>query len=87
MTEPSYVELHARSAFSFLEGASVPEELADVAAQLDLPGMAVLDRDCVSGAVRFHQAAKKTGIRSHIVYSSFSGHAGIDPLCGRRRVP
>ncbi|MDP8981349.1 MAG: error-prone DNA polymerase [Acidobacteriota bacterium] len=64
MTE--YVELHARSAFSFLEGASVPEELAAVAAQLDLPGMAVLDRDCVSGAVRFHMAAKKAGIRAHI---------------------
>ena len=62
----SYVELHARSAFSFLEGSSLPEELASRCAELDLPAMAVLDRDGVSGAPRFHLAAKKAGIRAHI---------------------
>ena len=50
----SYVELHARSAFSFLEGACVPEELAGACADLDLPAMALLDRNGVYGAPRFH---------------------------------
>jgi len=61
-----YAELHARSAFSFLEGASVPEELAARAAELDIPGVALLDRNGVYGAPRFHLAAKKLGIRAHI---------------------
>jgi error-prone DNA polymerase len=62
----SYVELHARSAFSFLEGSSVPEELVVRAAALDFPALAILDRDNISGAARFHMAAKKAGIRAHI---------------------
>lgn len=61
-----YVELHARSAFSFLEGASIPEELATVCAQLKMPAMALLDADGVYGAPRFHLAAKKIGIKAHI---------------------
>ncbi len=64
--QPSYVELHARSAFSFLEGSSVPEELVARAAALDFPALAILDRDNISGAARFHMAAKKAGIRAHI---------------------
>ena len=56
-----YIELHARSAFSFLEGASLPEELAGVCAHLGLPAMALLDTDGVYGAPRFHLAAKKIG--------------------------
>jgi error-prone DNA polymerase len=62
----SYVELHARSAFSFLEGSSVPEELVSRAAALDFPTLAILDRDNISGAARFHMSAKKAGIRAHI---------------------
>ena len=62
----SYVELHARSAFSFLQGASVPEDLVSACADLGIPGMALLDRDGVYGAPRFHMAAKKTGMRAHI---------------------
>ena len=54
-----YIELHARSAFSFLEGASMPEELAGVCAEHGMPAMALLDRDGVYGAPRFHLAAKK----------------------------
>ena len=54
-----YIELHARSAFSFLEGASLPEELVAVCAQLNMPAMALLDTDGVYGAPRFHLAAKK----------------------------
>jgi len=62
----NYVELHARSAFSFLEGASVPEELIAVALELNMPAMALLDRDGVYGAPRFHLSAKKNGIKAHI---------------------
>ncbi len=61
-----YIELHARSAFSFLEGASVPEELAEVCAQYQMPAMALLDRDGVYGAPRFYLAANKLKIRAHI---------------------
>src|SRR5271156_6367273 len=61
-----YVELHARSAFSFLEGASSPEELADACKEHDMPAMALLDRDGVYGSPRFHLAAKKHSIRTHI---------------------
>ncbi len=64
MTE--YVELHARSAFSFLEGASLPEELAAACAEMDSPALAMLDVDNVSGAPRFYLAAKKLGIRAHL---------------------
>ena len=65
MTE-NYVELHARSAFSFLEGASVPEDLAGACAEFGMPAMALVDRNGVYGAPRFHMAAKKAGIRAHI---------------------
>ncbi len=61
-----YIELHAASAFSFLEGASLPEELAEVCATHGMPAMALLDRDGVYGAPRFHLAAKKLGVRAHI---------------------
>jgi error-prone DNA polymerase len=61
-----YIEHHARSAFSFLEGASLPEEFAAVCAQLKLPAMALLDTDGVYGAPRFHLAAQKTKIKAHI---------------------
>jgi error-prone DNA polymerase len=61
-----YTELHARSAFSFLEGASIPEELAATCVERGMTAMAVLDRDGVYGAPRFYQAAKKNNIRAHI---------------------
>jgi error-prone DNA polymerase len=61
-----YIELHSRSAFSFLEGSSVPEELIARCAALGMPAMALLDRDGVYGAPRFHMAAKKVGIKAHI---------------------
>jgi error-prone DNA polymerase len=61
-----YVELHSRSAFSFLEGASTPEELIAVCANLGMPAMALLDRDGVYGSPRFHLAAKKAKIKAHI---------------------
>src|SRR5713226_6622756 len=61
-----YTEMHARSAFSFLEGASVPEELAAVCARLGMSAMAVLDRDGAYGAPRFYLAAKKSSVKAHI---------------------
>ncbi len=62
----TYVELHARSAFSFLEGVSVPEELIGAASDLEMPAMALLDRDGVYGAPRFHLAAQKKGLKAHV---------------------
>ena len=61
-----YVELHARSAFSFLEGASVPEALAYACAEQQLPAMAVLDRNGLYGSARFHLTTKSNGIKSHV---------------------
>src|ERR1700730_15228006 len=61
-----YVELHARSAFSFLQGVATPEELIAVCAELKMPAMALLDRDGLYGAARFHLAGKKLGVKAHI---------------------
>jgi error-prone DNA polymerase len=61
-----YVELHARSAFSFLEGASLPEMLMARCAELQMPAMALMDRNGLYGAPRFHITGEKAGIRAHI---------------------
>jgi error-prone DNA polymerase len=61
-----YVELHASSAFSFLEGASQPEDLIKRAVELEMPGMALLDRNGVYGAARFHTSAKRNDVRAHV---------------------
>jgi error-prone DNA polymerase len=61
-----YVELHAASAFSFLEGASQPEQLIERAVELDMPAMALLDRNGVYGSARFHTSAKLNDIRAHV---------------------
>jgi error-prone DNA polymerase len=61
-----YIELHSRSAFSFLEGASMPEDLIATCANSNMPAMALLDRNGVYGAPRFHRAAKKAGLKAHI---------------------
>src|SRR5579862_2403810 len=59
-----YIELRSRSAFSFLEGATTPEDLADRAAELGYPAIAMGDRDGVYGHPRFYQAAKKAGVKA-----------------------
>ncbi len=59
----SYCELHARSAFNFLRGASNPEQLAERAGGLGIGAMAVHDRDGVYGAPRFHASAREAGIK------------------------
>src|SRR5438132_6966432 len=61
-----YIELHARSAFSFLRGAATPEELIAVCSELKMPAMALLDTDGVYGAARFHLAGKKLKVKAHI---------------------
>ncbi len=59
-----YSELHAASAFSFLEGASLPEDLMNRAAELELPAVALVDRNTLSGAPRFWKAARAAGIKA-----------------------
>ena len=65
MTE-RYIELHSSSAFSFLEGASQPEELIKRAAELEMPAMALLDRNGVYGSARFHTSAKRNNVHPHV---------------------
>ncbi len=64
--ESEYVELHASSAFSFLEGGSQPEALVERAAALGYSALALADRNGLYGVARFHTAAKRLGIRAHI---------------------
>jgi error-prone DNA polymerase len=59
----SYIELHACSAFSFLRGGSFPEQLAEVSAELEMPAMALLDRNGVYGVQRFFVAAREHNVR------------------------
>jgi error-prone DNA polymerase len=66
MTEVGYVELHAASAFSFLEGASQPEGLIQAAAKVGMPSMALLDRNGLYGVARFHSSATANGVQAHI---------------------
>ncbi len=58
MNDADYIELRARSAFSFLEGATAPEDLAERAAALGYPAIALGDRDGVYGAPRFYPGRK-----------------------------
>src|SRR5437667_489454 len=58
-----YIELHACSAFSFLRGGSFPEQLAEVAAELEMAAMALLDRNGIYGAQRFSVAARENNVR------------------------
>jgi error-prone DNA polymerase len=57
-----YCELHCHSNFSFLEGASHPEELVARARELEIPALAITDRNGLYGAVRFYRAAEAAGI-------------------------
>ena len=86
-----FVELHARSAFSFLEGSSVPEALAYACAKQQLPAMAVLDRNGLYGSPRFHLIAKSKGIQSHVgaelsVGETLASRSSYYPLLVESRV-
>jgi error-prone DNA polymerase len=61
--ETTYVELHAHSAYSFLDGASLPEEVVVRAAELGYPALALTDHDGVYGSLEFAHAAKAFGVR------------------------
>ena len=76
----SYVELHARSAFSFLEGASLPEALISRCAAQNMSAMALLDRHGFYGAPRFHMAAERCGIKAHIGAEISMAEGGNYPL-------
>ncbi|ORV60107.1 error-prone DNA polymerase [Mycobacterium gastri] len=60
----AYAELHAHSAYSFLDGASTPEELVEEAARLDLRALALTDHNGMYGAVRFAEAAAELDMRT-----------------------
>jgi error-prone DNA polymerase len=64
MATTDYIELRARSAFSFLEGAALPEDLVARAAALGYPTLALGDRDGLYGAPRFYHAAVKAGLKA-----------------------
>jgi error-prone DNA polymerase len=66
MSSPAYVELHARSAFSFLRGACLPEDYARICAEHGYSAMALTDIDGVYGSPRFHSGARKLGIQAHV---------------------
>jgi error-prone DNA polymerase len=77
-----YVELHSSSAFSFLEGASRPEDLVSRAKELEMPAIALVDRDGVYGSPRFHMAAKGVGIRAHV-----GAEISVEGFGNRARLP
>jgi error-prone DNA polymerase len=64
MPAAPYIELHAHSAFSFLDGASTPTELAAAAAKLGYPALALTDHDGIWGSMEFAHACKGLGVRS-----------------------
>jgi len=82
----SYVELHAHSAYSFLDGASLPEELAARAAQLGYDALALTDHDGVYGSLEFAHACKHFGVRAITgAEVSLAGGAHVTLLCENRR--
>src|SRR6476659_10126090 len=76
----SYVELHANSAFSFLRGASFPEQLAQVAAELEMPALGLLDRHGVYGSQRFSVAAREQKVRPIIGAELTMGDGSVLPV-------
>jgi len=82
----SYVELHAHSAYSFLDGASLPEELAARAAQLGYDALALTDHDGVYGSLEFAHACKHLDVRAITgAEVSLAGGAHVTLLCESRR--
>src|SRR5262249_48715022 len=85
ITRMSYVELHSRSAFSFLEGASSPEALIAECARANMPAMALLDRNGVYGAPKFYMAGKFAGPRAHVGAEIALSDGGYLPVLVRNR--
>ncbi len=80
-----YVELRARSAFSFLRGTSQPEDLVAAAGGLGLGGLAVCDRDGVYGSARVHAAARKVGVRPIVGAELTMEGGGVLPVLVKDR--
>jgi error-prone DNA polymerase len=83
----SYIELHTASAFSFLQGASLPESLVESAAALGYAAIALVDRDGVYGAPRFHKAATAAGVRAIIGAELTIGGARWPGIAGATLLP
>lgn len=81
----AYVELHARSAFSFLRGASHPEAMAAQAAAIGLPALALCDRDGVYGAARLFAAAREQGIRAIVGAELTMDDGAVIPVLAESR--
>ncbi len=79
--DSEYIELHATSAFSFLAGATLPEQLIQRAVELEMPAIALADRNGVYGVARFHTAAQPCGVKAHI-----GAEIAVESL-GRRATP
>jgi error-prone DNA polymerase len=73
----AYAELHALSNFTFLRGASHPEELTETAAELGYSALAITDECSVSGTVRAHMTAKDCGLKKLIIGSEFRLSSGL----------
>ena len=84
-TPRDYVELRARSAFSFLEGCSNPEDLVQAAADRGHTALACADRDGVSGLPRFHKAAREAGIRA--IFGASISVGACAPILGGACAP
>lgn len=88
MTSPRYAELHAHSAFSFLDGASQPADLVHEASRLGLSGLALTDHEGLYGVVRFAEAARAAGVPTvfgaelHLPLVDAVGRAVLDPPTG-----
>src|ERR1700731_4537179 len=80
-----YVELHARSAFTFLEGASLPEDLTRSCEHYQIPAMVLLDRNGVYGAPRFHLGAKQHDVKAHVGAEITVAESGNYPLLAQSR--
>ena len=80
MASPPYVELHAHSAFSFLDGASLPAELAEAAAAMGHATLALTDHDTLSGALEFATAAAAAGVRPITGAELTIGDSPLGPL-------
>src|SRR5271163_4843527 len=80
-----FVDFHTRSAFSFLEGASLPEDLVERSDDLGHGAMALMDRDNLCGAPRFYMAAKKIGAKAHLGAEITGADGDFYPLLAENR--
>ncbi|MDN5881746.1 MAG: PHP domain-containing protein, partial [Nitrosospira sp.] len=79
-SDPAYAELHCCSSFSFLKGASLPEELVERAVTLGYTSLAITDECSMAGVVRAHSAARKAGLHL-LIGSQFILEDGLRLVC------